>query len=174
MNKKKKFLPHKDITGYYQFITFRTHDSVDQFVKKLAQQNLPKKKQQLAIDQYLDQSSNGAYLNGEVLQLLNNYLKEKDNVIYELYCFCIMPNHVHLLIKPLTKLATVMQQIKGGSAKLINEKMGYKGKFWAREYYDKLIRDEKHFDVVYQYIKNNPAVLNEAKASSPRFYSKYE
>ncbi len=28
--------------------------------------------------------------------------------------------------------------------------------------------------VVYQYIKNNPAVLGEAKASPPRFYGIYE
>lgn len=168
---KQKYLPHKDLPDHYQFIIFRTHDSIDKFVKKLTQQNMPNKKQQMAIDNYLDKSTNGAYLNGEILELLSDYLKMKNGVSYELYCFSIMPNHVHLLIKPLQKLATVMQQIKGGSAKIINEKLGRSGKFWARDYYDKLIRDEKHFDVVYHYIKNNPTVLNEAKASSPRFYS---
>jgi hypothetical protein len=35
-------------------------------------------------------------------------------------------------------------------------------------------REEKHFTVVYQYIKNNPASLGEAKASPPRFYGIYE
>jgi REP element-mobilizing transposase RayT len=174
MTGKRTYLPHKDVANHYQFITFRTHDSIDHFVKKIAQQNSRHSKQQLAIDQYLDQSDNGAYLKGEVLQLLSNYLRIKNGAIYDLCCFTIMPNHVHLLIKPLNKLATVMQQIKGGSAKLINEKMERKGRFWAREYYDKLIRDDKHFEVVYQYIKNNPVVLNEAKASSPRFYSIHE
>jgi len=33
---KKNFrhLPHIDSAGYYQFVTFRTHDSVDEFVRK--------------------------------------------------------------------------------------------------------------------------------------------
>ena len=168
--KHHRHLPHMDIENHYQFITFRTHDSVDAHLKKLAQQNLPTSKQQLAIDQYLDQSKNGAYLNDDVLLLFSNFMRMKDAALYELVAFCIMPNHVHLLIKPLDKLPGVMQQLKGGSAKLINKMLERKGRFWAVDYYDKLIRDEKHFVVVYQYIKNNPAVLGEAKASPPRFY----
>ncbi len=171
---KNHHLPHMDIENHHQFITFRTQDSIDMYLKKMAKQNLPNRKKQLAIDEYLDQSKNGAYLNGDVLVFLSNFIKKKDTALYELVSFCIMPNHVHLLIKPLGKLSIVMQQLKGGSAKLINEVMGRKGRFWAVDYYDKLIRDEKHFAVVHQYIKNNPAVLCEAKASPPRFYSIYE
>jgi len=63
-----------------------------------------------------------------------------------------------------------MQRIKGGSAKMINELLGRRGPFWARDYYDKAIRDERHFDVVYQYIKNNPLKLGAAEAALPRFY----
>ena len=171
-----KNLPHIDLDGYYQFITFRTLDSVDNFLKKLAQNDLPNHKKQLAIDQYLDQSCNGAYLNGEVLELLSDFLKRKDEVLYELIAFCIMPNHVHFLIKPLDKLARVMQLIKGGSAKLINEQMGRKGRFWFPDYYDKLIRDDKHFSVVYEYIRNNPAGLDDSgfENPTPRFYGIYD
>jgi len=171
---KHSHLLHIDINDHYQFITFRTQDSVDAYLKKLVKQNLPNRERQLAIDQYLDQSKSGAYLNGDVLLAFNTFIKTKDTVLYELIAFCIMPNHVHLLIKPLDKLAKVMQNLKGGSARLINEMMGRKGKFWALDYYDKLIRDAKHFSVVYHYIKNNPAVLCEAKVSPPRFYSIYE
>jgi len=167
-------LPHIDIKDHYQFITFRTQDSVDTYLRNLAGQNLPNSKHQLAIDKYLDQSQNGAYLTDEVLLFLNDFIKTNDAVLYGLIAFCIMPNHVHLLIRPLDKLARIMRLLKGGSAKLINEMMRREGRFWAADYYDKLIRDEKHFAVVYQYIKRNPAVLGEAKASPPRFYSIYE
>lgn len=85
-----------------------------------------------------------------------------------------MPNHVHLLIKPLEKIASVMHTVKGSSAKLINEIMDRSGKFWANEYYDRAIRNEKHFGIVYQYIKNNPLKLSEAKVSLPRFYGIYD
>jgi len=169
-----KHLPHFDIKNHYQFITFRTYGSVDSYLKKLAQHNLPNKKKQQLIDDYLDQSTAGVVLNGDVLVLLNSFIQSHHSVLYELIAFCIMPNHVHLLIKSLIDLDKLMQQLKGGSAKIINDYLGGKGRFWATDYYDKLIRDEKHFSVVYGYIKNNPLVLNEAEASVPRFYGVYE
>ncbi|MCK5830567.1 MAG: transposase [Methylococcales bacterium] len=102
-------------------------------------------------------------------------MKQKDSVLYELIAFCIMPNHVHFLIKPLDNLARVMQLIKGGSAKLINEKMGRKERFWLADYYDKLIQDDKHFSVVYEYIRNNPVGLDDGIENSiPRFYGIYD
>lgn len=171
---KYHHLPHIDIAGCYQFITFRTYDSIDEFLKKLSLQNKVNSKKQLEIDNYLDGSQNGAYLNGEILVALSEFFKSKDKVLYELVAFAIMPNHIHLLIKPLKKLDFVMQIIKGSSAKMINEIMGRSGKFWASDYYDRVIRDEKHFEVVYQYIKNNPLKLGEAKASLPRFYGIFE
>jgi len=167
-------LPHLDLIGHYQFITFRTHDSTDNFLKKLALQNKPNQKIQLEVDKYLDNSQNGAYLNGEVLITLTDFLKSKNKSIYELIAFSIMPNHVHMLIKPFKSLSSVMQIIKGSSAKALNEIMRRKGKFWASEYYDKVIRNQNHFEIVYRYIKNNPLVLGEAEASLPRFYGIYE
>ena len=166
-------LPHIDIIGHYQFITFRTHDSTDKFLKTLSLQNKPNHKIQLDVDNYLDDSDNGAYLKGEVLNTLSDFFKRKDKTLYELVAFSIMSNHVHLLIKPLKKLASVMHTIKGSSAKLINEIMGGSGKFWANDYYDRAIRNENHFEIVYEYIKNNPLKLSEAKASLPRFYGTY-
>jgi REP element-mobilizing transposase RayT len=123
-------------------------------LKKLTQNDFSNQKKQLAIDQYLDQSCNGAYLNGEVIALLSDFFKQKDTVLYELIAFCIMHYHVHLLVKPLDNLARMMKVIKGGSAKLINEQMGRKGSFWFADYYDKLIRDDKHFSVVKEGLKS--------------------
>jgi len=166
--KKHSHLPHIDIKGYYQFITFRTHDSVDNFVKKLTATDKPNKQKQQEIDDYLDSSQYGAYLNGAVLDYLYDFLKSKDGKLYELEAFAIMSNHVHLLIKPIEDLSKIMQILKGASAKTINEILGKSDKFWADDYYDKAIRDEKHFWMVYEYIKNNPLKISGAKAPLPR------
>jgi len=174
MNKKHSNLPHLDIKNHYQFVTFRTFDSIDSYLKKLSKQNLPNQQKQLLMDEYLDKSTNGAVLNDHILELLSGIIKDYNFVLYELIAFCIMPNHVHLLIKPLVDLDKLIQKLKGGSAKQLNECLMKTGKFWAADYYDKLIRDDRHFSVVYQYIKHNPLVLNEAKASVPRFYGIYE
>jgi len=153
-------LPHIDMNEYYQFITFRTADSTDSFLLSLAAQGKPNREKQMVIDEYLDASQKGAYLYGDVLRFLFDFIRSKDGVLCELVCFAVMPNHVHLLIKPLQKLAVVMQRLKGASAKGINDLMGRRGSFWEKDYYDKAIRDEHHFRVVYQYIKNNPLKLN--------------
>ncbi len=167
-------LPHFDIENHYQFITFRTQDSKDKYLEKLSLQNLPNSKLQFKIDQYLDKSPNGCYLSNEILILMGDFIKSKNGHLYELIAYCIMPNHVHILFKPLHPLPKVMQILKGSSSKLINEALGKTGKFWTTNYYDKLIRDENHFNTVYKYIKNNPLVLAEASASVPRFFGIYE
>jgi REP element-mobilizing transposase RayT len=95
-----KHLPHINDLDYYQFITFRTHDS---------------------LDDYLDKSNNGSYLNDDVLDYLYNFIIEKDQELYNLVTFCIMPNHVHMLFIPLKPLSKVMQIIKGSSSNSINE-----------------------------------------------------
>ena len=113
-------------------------------------------------------------MNKEVLLYLKKHIEKFDKELYELIAYCIMPNHVHLLLKPLTDVVLIMQKIKGSSAKQINTMLNKTGKFWAREYFDKLIRDERHFNVVYNYIKNNPMKLNEKVPKVSRFYGLYE
>ena len=58
--KKYKHLPHIDIKGSYQFITFRTKESLDAYLKSLYRSNDVEKIKQYKMDQYLDSSQNGA------------------------------------------------------------------------------------------------------------------
>ncbi|MDY0322010.1 MAG: transposase [Arcobacteraceae bacterium] len=181
-----RHLPHIDLMGYYQFVTFRTFDSVDEFIRKWDfSPAVSNKEKQRKIDEYLDTSTNGAYLEGEVSEWLFEFLVSQDKKIYELVAFAIMNNHVHILFKPLESLSKVMQRVKGVSAKKINELLGKSGRFWADDYYDKAIRDERHFWVVYEYIKNNPLKIDKCgvetpllnsgtKVPPPRFYGVYE
>lgn len=171
---KYKKLPHIDMDGYYQFITFRTYDSIDDYMKTISNQDVGNSKKQYLIDNYLDTSKNGNYLKDDISEYMYNFLISKDNILYELVSFAIMSNHIHLLIKPLDKLENIMKILKGSSANQINKLLNKKGKFWANNYYDKAIRDEKHFFVVYEYIKNNCLKIDRTKVQFPkRFYSIY-
>jgi len=162
--KKHSHLPHIDSTEYYQFVTFRTHDSLDEFIQKYnLDSTLSNKEKQLKIDEYLDNSSSGAYLQNEVFDYLYRFLLAQDAKLYDLVAFAIMNNHVHILFKPLESLSMVMKKIKGASAKRINELLGKSGRFWSDDYYDKAIRDERHFWVVYEYIRNNPLKLGQCQ-----------
>ena len=166
-------LPHMDALGHYQFLTFRTNESVDDYVSKiLSEQNIKSSIRQYKIDTYLDNSKNGAYLNDEILEYLHTFLRNLDDDLYELISFVIMPNHVHLLLKQRNTLTDTLRIIKSKSAIEINKVLKKNGKFWASEYYDKVIRDEEHFIKVYDYIKNN--ALKAGLSLDGRFYSKYE
>jgi len=152
-------LPHIDIQGIYQFITFRTAASSDPYLLQLYGKTQINAEKQMAIDAYLDLSEKGAYFYTDILRFMFDFLIEEQAALYTLVCFAIMPNHIHLLIQPKERLATVMQKIKGKSAREINKRLNRSGKFWVKDYYDKGIRDERHFRVVYEYIRNNPLKL---------------
>jgi len=169
---KKRNLPHIDMIGYYQFVTFRTHDSIDDFLKRISQENISTSIKQYKADEYLDKSQKGAYLNGEVLQWLKEFLISKDKILYDLVAFSIMPNHLHLLFKQKEELAKTIKIIKGSSAIEINKMLHHKGTLWEKGYFDKGIRDQKHFDTVYHYIANNALKANLVDAKE-RFYGIY-
>jgi len=171
--KHYKHLHHYSALNTVQFVTFRTQDSVDGFLQKLIQSDLAIAKKQWQIDQYLDSSAQGAYFNGEIITLLDNYLKQLEPEYYQLIAFSIMPNHVHILFSQKQALKNVMHKVKGGSAILINKALGKQGKFWAAGYYDKAIKDEQHFGMTYDYIKYNGDKAQLADANQ-RFYGLYE
>ena len=172
-NSKRTYLPHTDLEGYYQFVTFRTHDSVDDFLKLIyGDENISTREKEYKIDEYLDNSSHGAYLNGDVLDYLRNFFIEKDKEIYDLVSFAIMPNHVHILFKQQNSLSKTMQVLKGSSSIEINRLLNRKGKFWEVNYYDRAIRNKNHFSIVYDYIQNNPLKAN-LKDSRDRVYGIY-
>ena len=168
-----KNLPHINIKNSYQFITFRTYDSLDDYLAKLYTLETDNKTKQYQIDNYLDNANVGAYLFGENINIVKDVLFEKNQDYYELEAFVIMPNHIHILLKQIADLVKIIKYIKGKSAVLLNKKLNRDGKFWARDYFDKAIRDEKHFEVVYKYIANNPHRANLAD-SDDRVYLKYK
>lgn len=61
---------------------------------------------------------------------------------YGLYAWCIMANHVHVLLKPIWELKKVMQGIKGFTAHEINGLQEARGRvFWQDESFDHWARD---------------------------------
>lgn len=86
-----------------------------------------------------------------------------DGQRYELLAYCIMPNHVHVVLTPLLKiagsyysLAGIMHSIKGFTARRANQLMGRSGAFWLHESYDHCMRDEAELHRIITYVANNP------------------
>jgi REP-associated tyrosine transposase len=82
-----------------------------------------------------------------------------------------MPNHVHILIKTYKdfELGNIVKSWKSYSSRMIHEFMNRQKKaglttsapssenprLWQRGYWDRYIRDEKHFQQTIAYIKKN-------------------
>jgi len=171
--KRRKILPHVDEIGYYQFVTFRTRESIDEYLKKVRTEKMSRRIIEYKIDQYVDTSLQGRYLDGEILIYLRQLFFDNDDTLYHLIAFAIMPNHVHILFRQNDSLSKIMKRLKGSSAFKINKMLGRKGEFWENNYYDIAMRDDEHFRATYDYIKHNPikAGLVDAKE---RFYGIYD
>jgi REP element-mobilizing transposase RayT len=75
---------------------------------------------------------------------------------YELFAWVVMPNHVHLLIRPVKDLARITQWIKGRTARVGNRILRRSGAFWQDESFDRWIRSWEEFQGAVDYIETNP------------------
>ncbi len=115
-------------------------------------------------DNYLDKSRNTPLWlqNDDVAQVVMNSQKFNDGKLYELHLAMIMPNHVHMIIKPLTdsskpvSLAKIMKDHKSFTANEANKVLQRNGQFWHHENYDHYIRSDEEYCRIREYILNNP------------------
>ncbi len=93
----------------------------------------------------------------EIAALVQSALLYGDGDRYRLIEWCVMPNHVHVLIEALGRsLPTIVQGWKSVTARGANRLLRRSGQFWMRDYYDRYIRDPRHLHAARRYIWLNP------------------
>jgi type I restriction enzyme R subunit len=97
----------------------------------------------------------------ELSEIIANTFHHFNRERYDLNSYVVMPNHVHVLFRPLEdhRLEDIIHTWKRFTAREINKAMKRTGPLWQREYWDRLIRSQKHFDWTSNYIRKNPAKL---------------
>ena len=112
------------------------------------------------VEAYLDAGHGACWLRQpEIAQVVADALRFFDGQRYHLHAWCVMPNHVHIIVEPFTghELPTLLHSLKSFTAKAANRLLGRTGNFWQEEYYDHLIRDEGDYAHVIHYLLDNPA-----------------
>jgi menaquinone-specific isochorismate synthase len=112
------------------------------------------------IEAFLDSALGACWLrNDAVAQIVRDALFHFAGDRYELHAWCVMPNHVHLVIEPTGRwsLAEILHSVKSFTAKRANAVLGREGEFWQAEYYDHLVRDEADYERAVHYALGNPA-----------------
>ena len=139
------YLPHLDQPGLYQSITCRLHDSIpDHVIQRWKEElrwqpDLPNDDAVVALRRHIvayEDAGHGACWLGDeqIATLVQNALQHFDGQRYRLIAWCIMPNHVHVLIQtfPGHSLAKILHSWKSFSAQKANELLARNGPFWSR------------------------------------------
>ncbi|RZK26868.1 MAG: hypothetical protein EOO63_14175 [Hymenobacter sp.] len=94
-----------------------------------------------------------------VAGIVKESLHYYDEKAYQLNCYCIMPNHVHVLLTlpdEAPTLSRTLQSIKSYTAARANKLLERNGAFWHRETYDHICRDAAEVQRINSYILLNP------------------
>jgi len=170
-------LPHWQQEGAVYFVTFRLADSIP---SRLRDQWENEREAWLkvhpepwtnetereyhqrfsgAIERWLD-AGHGACLlrKQDCAQIVAETLRHFEGERVVMISFAVMPNHVHALFvqNPEWPLEKLTQSWKRFAARQINKLLDRTGNFWQRDYFDRLVRDEKHFANCARYIRRNP------------------
>ncbi|MEM9478189.1 MAG: (E)-4-hydroxy-3-methylbut-2-enyl-diphosphate synthase [Verrucomicrobiota bacterium] len=185
-SRQAQFLPHWEFPGATYAVTFRLHDSLPASALQEYAEEREKLEKELAsvdgtdspenaarrrdaaflklrlrtIEAALDEGSGACWMKDEsVAQIVENSLKYFDGERYDLLAWCVMPNHVHVVFRPLGEhtLAEITHSWKSFSANAANKELDRKGEFWQRESYDHIVREEDDLMAQIEYVLANPA-----------------
>jgi putative transposase len=86
---------------------------------------------------------------------------KKRKLLVDIYAFCLMPNHYHLLLSPKAEggISTFMRKLNVGYAKYFNQKYERTGALFEGRYKSVPVSNEKHFIHLPYYIHLNPLDL---------------
>ncbi len=174
---KRGHLPHWEQSGATYFVTFRLADSLPAdllaqwsderaaWLKlhpqpwdwKTAREYMRKFEEER--EHWLDQGHGSCLLREpEAAAIVAESLDHFDRQRYLIDSYVVMPNHVHVLFKPLGEhsLIDILHSWKSFTANVLNRKMNREGALWMHESFDTIVRDTEHLRACREYIAQNP------------------
>jgi putative transposase len=85
----------------------------------------------------------------------------KADVGISVWAYCLMPNHVHLVVVPETNqsLSRFLGPAHRQYALEVNRRMGWKGHLWQERFHS-FVMDERHLRAAVRYVELNPVRAN--------------
>jgi REP element-mobilizing transposase RayT len=173
------YLPHWEVEGATQFVTWRQADAMPPGAWTLILQETeslsdPERSRERArrAEALLDAGYGSAAMREPlVAKAVQETLLFGHGKRYSLCAYVVMPNHVHAVLRlaPQEDLSTVLRTIKSYSAKEANRILKSSGKFWQVESFDRLIRTPEHLERTVKYIEWNP--VKARLVEDPRHYA---
>jgi REP element-mobilizing transposase RayT len=111
------------------------------------------------VETFLDQGRGACWLAREpVADIVAGALRHFDGARYALLAWCVMPNHVHIVVNPgpSCELSDIVHSWKSFTASEANAVIGRAGRFWQKEYFDHIVRDGRELENTVRYVQENP------------------
>jgi REP element-mobilizing transposase RayT len=174
------YLPHWTKEGAIYAISFRLFDSLpkevldawnrerESILENARQQQRPPTWAELKrlddlhsekVERYLDAGHGECLLKDpRVADVVAGALRHFDTRRYRLLAWCVMPNHVHVVMQSLVgeELPKILHSWKSHTAHEVNKLLGRSGPVWQPEYYDHLVRDDDDLRAQVEYVWKNP------------------
>lgn len=92
-------------------------------------------------------------------ECLKDYLKDKKEKIADMLAYCIMPTHIHLILKQLKEkgISLFMSNILNSYSRYFNTKHKRKGPLWEGRFKHVLVETDEQLLHLTRYIHLNPA-----------------
>ena len=164
----RRNLPHLHPSEGTFFITYRLAGTIPISVLKQMRENTSGIEPDILkdaffedYDAFLDFQANPIkhLSNIDIAELNKKALHYYDAKEYDLICYCVMSNHIHVVFKLRAEsksLTSIMHSIKRFTARESNKILNRQGKFWQEESYDRMVRDQMELRNTVEYVINNP------------------
>ena len=177
LRKYHRHLPHWRQEGATYAVTFRQSDSIPQTHlqslkrwRSIWEQQHPEPRTEIEWKQFAQEITNKTerwmdegygscvFRESRFSRMMSDSLLHFQNQRHFTSCFVVMPNHVHVVIRPMSsfELEDCLQRIKQYVSTHVNKDLKQEGTLWEEESYDRIVRDEEHLWKVVQYIGRNP------------------
>ncbi len=157
---ERGYLPHIDRPELVQHVIFRLHGSLPAIVlQRLRDEQALPDERRSAVDDQLDRGGGPSWLaDSRCAAVVQNAILHFDGLRYILHSWCVMPNHVHVLVEPTARmhLGDIVKSWKSFTGRRINAALNRFGPFWAADYFDRYMRDEAEVAAAIDYIEANP------------------
>ncbi len=113
-----------------------------------------------AVEKHLDAGHGACCLKQpHAAKIVAEALRQFDGVRYDLLAWCVMPNHVHVVIQPLEGFGVqrILHTWMSHTAREINKLLKRGGDLWQAEYCDFAIRDAAELRNAARHTLENPA-----------------
>ncbi|MCX8036579.1 MAG: hypothetical protein N3D11_05920 [Candidatus Sumerlaeia bacterium] len=146
---------------------FRLAAQIEDATKRQAEESIVREEMHAALDRHLDTGYGPCHLgDARIAALVAENLHHHAGHKYILNHWVIMPNHVHLILTPIEKtngaglwtLEEILHSLRSYTAHEAMRRISAAGRFWHREYYDRIIRDEADLAARASYIEANPVM----------------